>query len=909
MKKQQRYGLTSGKKSPSTNATHKRSPFVLAVCLLLTATPWLAGSLLAQSNPVPMITQPLVPVSAAPGGAGFTITVTGSGFVPGSVIQWNGGPLVTSFVNFAKLTASVPRTSIAAASTAAVTVLNPGVGAASNTVFFPITDPVPVINLSSSASSVSSPPTFIALGDFNGDGKLDAATANAGGDSVSILLGNDDGTFQTPLTFAAGTNPLTVLIGDFNGDGKLDLAVNDFRGGTVSVLLGNGDGTFQSPKSSAGGTGPLYMVVGDFNGDGKLDVAVAGVSDGRISMLLGNGDGTFQSPVIYGTPVFASGMAAADVDGDGKLDLVVTSGASTLYIVLGNGDGTFRTPLQSTAGTSPAGLTVADFNGDGKPDLAIANFSNSGPGSISLLMGNGDGTFRSEVQYAVGKGQGWIAAGDINGDGKLDLVASGSAYSTTVSVLLGNGDGTFQPYGDYSAGQSDAVALGDLNGDGKLDVVVPNSNASEVEALLQTGTVTLSAGNLSFGTEVVGVTGAQQTVTLTNTGAALLGISGIVVNGADASDFAETNTCPSGLAGGASCSLSAMFTPAAMGGRSAYVSISNSASNSPLVVTLMGAGQGTAAVTLSPASLNFGTENVGGTSPVKAITLTNTGSAPLVISSIGISGANPADFLQNNTCAFNVAAGASCQFMVNFAPKATGARSAVIFIADNAGGSPQMVALTGTGIGVPVLALSPNAVNFNGQVFGVVSAPRTVTLQNIGTATALITSVTLDGANPGDYAQTNNCGASLTVQGTCTFTITFTPTALGKRPAQLLVISNSRPPKTGTGLNGTGLSGVSLKGRALNFAPQKVGTTSPVKAVTVTYMGAGTLTISSIKIIGANPGDFAQTNNCGAGLSAGGSCSISVTFTPTALGARAAVVNISDSDPALQQSTLKGTGK
>src|SRR6266700_2921229 len=244
-------------------------------------------------------------------------------------------------------------------------------------------------------------PSGIAVGDFNGDGKLDLAVANYGDNSFSVLLGNGDGTFQPPRTLPIGTHPALVAVGDFNGDGKPDLAISSVGDNTVSVLLGNGDGTFLAPQVTPVGLNPWYFAVGDFNGDGKLDLAVAD----------------------YGCPLDCT-----------------SSPSNTVTVLLGNGNGTFLPGPSLTVGNGPAGVAVGDFNGDGKPDLAVANLNDN---TLSILLGNGDGTFQAPQTFAgVGTKPYFVAVGDFNRDGKPDLVIT-NHLGNTVTVLLGNGDGTF----------------------------------------------------------------------------------------------------------------------------------------------------------------------------------------------------------------------------------------------------------------------------------------------------------------------------------------------------------------------------------------------------------------------------------------------------------------------------------
>ncbi len=445
------------------------------VALLLAST-----LTVAAQNPVPFISQPLVPDAVAPCVPGVTVvlTVNGTGFVPASVVNWNGSARTTLYVNGSRLMAFILSSDIARPSTASLTVVSPRPGGGtSNAVFLPIHNPSSTLSFQRSIYSVGGNPQYAETADFNGDGKLDLVIANDTTGMAQILLGNGDGTFQSPRNYPAGGGAQIPIIGDFNRDGILDLAVP--YGGQVAILLGRGDGTFEPEVSYPVGTGTIQGITADLNGDGKLDLAFGGFGT-SVSILLGNGDGTFQPYVNYPVPGgVQTGVLAGDFNRDGKLDLAVANWASnTVSILLGRGDGTFQPHVDYATGSSPGVLAVADLNGDGKLDLAIPN---QGSGTVSILLGNGDGTFRPHVDY-LAPDSGGLDVADFNQDGKLDLVVSGG---DGIDILLGNGDGTFQGPLPFTTGNGAWNPLAaDFNGDGRIDVANSNWDDGTVSVLL-----------------------------------------------------------------------------------------------------------------------------------------------------------------------------------------------------------------------------------------------------------------------------------------------------------------------------------------------------------------------------------------------------------------------------------------
>ncbi len=331
-------------------------------------------------------------------------------------------------------------------------------------------------------------PQGMVVGDFNGDGIPDIATP------FGVDLGVGDGTFRTssnglPLPSDVNSFPTATVEGDFTNDGHLDLVVGDYESDTVYLLLGNGDGSFQAALPIFAGDFPVgdhlaAMATGDFNDDGDLDLAVAfgdngGTDPGGIDVLLGNGNGTFQPPVEYAAGYINIGdLVAGQFSKDGHLDLAVTNyGVGTVTVLMGNGDGTFGAPTSFQAGADALSIAMGDFNGDGNLDLAV-NSDTFDPSdtSVAVLLGNGNGTFGAPSFYAAGNGPQSVVAGDFNGDGKLDLAVAelDSGSANYVYILSGNGDGTFGPPQELFSvqGSSDDPTLvaADFLGNGRLDL-------------------------------------------------------------------------------------------------------------------------------------------------------------------------------------------------------------------------------------------------------------------------------------------------------------------------------------------------------------------------------------------------------------------------------------------------------
>ncbi len=551
-----------------------------------------------------------------------------------------------------------------------------------------------------------------------------------------------------------GKGPKDVISADFNKDGKQDLVVLNSSDSTASVFMGNGDGTFTlvsttctggSTNSVCNAVGPVAAAAGDFNNDGDLDLVVANNSGNTLSILLGNGALSFTQGALV-SAIWPTDVQVADFNRDGKLDLVYPySVGVAVGVLLGNGDGTFiNTTTPPFTGNGPLAIALGDFNLDNKVDLAITD---SADNNVFVLLGQGDGSFKTAgAKPNTGKTPVAIASGDFNGDGKIDLVTANQT-DNTVTLLLGAGNGTFTVGGTFSTGTSpDSLALGDFNADNKLDVAAGNSGSGTVSVLLGNGNGTLQ--------------GHQDT----SVGSAPAGMA--------TGDFNRDGTLD--------------------------LAVANLSSNNASILLGSGGSSGGPSVSVSPSSLSFGVVPVLVVSASQTVTVTNTGTVSVSITSVAVTG----NFLRTNKCPATLGVGASCTILVAFKPKSIGQLSGTLSITDNAVGSPQTVTLSGTGTAV---GLNPSSLNFGNQTVGTTSQPQTITVTNVAPSGNLkISKISITGTNPGDFAQTNNCPASLTPGASCTVNVTFTPSATGSRSGNVSFTDNGggspqTAPLTGVG--------------------------------------------------------------------------------------------------------------
>lgn len=361
----------------------------------------------------------------------------------------------------------------------------------------------------------------VAIGDLNGDTWPDLVLANNSGGAVAILLGTGGGAYATPITVSASVGPLrSVALADVNNDTRLDIIALGTGGPqTIAVLRGNGNGTFQSPLAFAAGATPMFIVAADFNGDGNTDLAVANNVSNDVSVLRGNGDGTFQAAVNHAVGGGPRWLAVGRFNADALPDLIVANqNSGNVSVLLGSPGGAFQAAINTSAGVTPRSVAAGDLNGDGLDDAVVG--ANSG-GLVSVLICTGGGGFQPAVLYGVNGGPSGVAVGDIDLDGRPDVVSANFGTST-VSIRLGIGDGTLQPMTNLSGASSpNAVAIGNIDHAPGSDLVVANNSGGQVTILLNQA-VPVSITQQPTPCQVV-QSGDPLTLTAAATGPGLLG--------------------------------------------------------------------------------------------------------------------------------------------------------------------------------------------------------------------------------------------------------------------------------------------------------------------------------------------------------------------------------------------------
>jgi len=341
-------------------------------------------------------------------------------------------------------------------------------------------------------------PLSVMLADVNRDGNLDILVANQASSNLSVWLGEGKGNFRQAKgsPFPAGPSPNDLALGDFNGDGHIDAAIANHGVKLVTVLLGDGGGGFSfapgSPFAVRSDPHPHGIAAADFNGDGKLDLAVDSWAENKVLVLFGNGDGTFQTPgVKFGTGERPyQRLRSADLNQDGHPDIVTSNfKENSVSVLLGDGKGNFALAggKNIPVPQCPCGVAIGDFNGDGHPDIAICHYSGQAmdrtKNGISVLFGDGKGGFTlvKGSPFAAGHYPPTLCAGDLNGDGVADIAVP-NLLDNTVTIYLGGKTGIRQAENSpIAVGHAPrAVAIGDLDGDGRADLVITEGDDNDI---------------------------------------------------------------------------------------------------------------------------------------------------------------------------------------------------------------------------------------------------------------------------------------------------------------------------------------------------------------------------------------------------------------------------------------------
>lgn len=578
---------------------------------------FLANVLSGQNNPAPSIIQ-LVPPSAKPGDGAFTLTVVGANFISDSKVEWNGSALATQFVSPDQLKASVTASDLKKATTAEIKVSSPPPGGGiSSVAYFSVQ--VASATLALAPDSQQLEPGVAAVGDFNGDGKLDLVIANGCNSylcspTLDFYAGNGNGTFAAPIRTLVNLSEnifcqtgnddnfsiVSLFVADFNADGKSDVAFNTFDGDgddsqSGTILLSNGDGTF----TQSGCYFDSVTAMGGLNGDGPPDLVATGPSGGQntpeATIWLANPDGTYtlgqQFEWLFGFP--AIGAAVGDFNGDGKLDVAFGMNFE-VDVALGNGDGTFQTPVQYNTSNQTTNVVAVDLNHDGKLDLLTDG--------VCVLLGNGDGTFTNgpcntaptRLQNAEAPGS--MVTGDFNTDGKVDVAILGG-NPPAIYVYLGNGDGTFgspsvygvpeSPLYPFTVGSVIELASGDFEGYGRMGFATSgNPNAATYSQTV----ASVAPTSVNFGNQPLSQNSAPQTITFKNIEPFSLNIVGLAIRGTDSESFHQTDDCGPSLSGSSSCTIQVVFNPKSLGSQSAFLIVSYDRVGSPQIVPLNGVG-------------------------------------------------------------------------------------------------------------------------------------------------------------------------------------------------------------------------------------------------------------------------------------------------------------------------------
>ena len=698
------------------------------------------------------------------------------------------------------------------------------------------------------------------------------------------------GTAASVVTAGPTTSPNEFVFGYFardNGSGTWT-GGSGYSNGLATPNTGSGTDAFSEDKTvSALGTqtatatssasDALTSVIATFKAGGG-GIAVGTTSPAQNLTLTNTGSGSLSLSSIVASGDFA--------ESDNCGTFVAAAGSCTISVTFSptatgtrNGSITFT----DSASNSPQ---IYNLTGTGTPASGpVANLSTN-----ALSFGNQTVNTSSAAQTVT-----------LNNIGSTTMsitsITPSSQYSETdncgTSVIAGGSCTINVSFAPTATGNQPGTLTISDNAPGSPQSVTLSGTGTAAAA----PAVSLSPTGLAFGNQTINTTSGAQSITLTNSGNASLSINSISAS----APYSQTNTCGASVGAGGQCTISVKFAPTATGSQPGTLTITDNAAGSPHTASLSGTGTNVTApaVTLSPTGLAFGNQAINTTSAAQSITLTNSGTASLSLTSIVAS----APYAQTNTCTSSIAAGGQCTISVTFTPTATGSQPGTITITDNASGSPQTAALSGTGTssGGTTVSLSPTSLAFSPQQIGTTSSSKSVTLTNTGSSTLNISSI----VPSGDFTMTTTCGATLTALAKCTITVKYVPTVAAAETGSITITDNGSGSPQTVPLTGTGMN-ITVSPTSIAFGNATVGTTTATQPVTLSNLGTVALTITRI----STSGQFTQSNNCGTSLAAGASCTINVAFRPTTRGTHSNSLTLSDNAAgSTTKVTLTGTGQ
>jgi hypothetical protein len=771
----------------------------------------------------------------------------------------------------------------------------------------------------------------VTAADVNSDGGPDLIAVNRGNGTVSVLLNTapaptttfDGNSFATHQDFATGSAPFSVAAADVNGDGLSDLIVLNSGGNTVSVLLdttapGASTPIFATQQTFATGSNPHSVAVADINGDGLPDIVVANFLDNTVSVLLNMTAPGATTPNLAIQQTFSAGnrpisVTSADVNGDGRPDLIVANElASTVSVLLnatapGATTPSFAAPQAFAAGNLPFSVTAADVNGDGKPDLIVANLNDN---TVSVLLnttapGASTPTFATQQAFATGFRPQSVAVADVNGDGKPDLIVANSG-DNTVSVLLNTtapgattpSFATQQTFATVS--QPDSVTTADVNGDGKPDLIVANFGGNTVSVLLNT--TVPGAATPSFAT--------QQTFATRDGGrsvtAADVNSDGkpdlILANFHDGTVSVLLNTLYATTASGSPATGTIHYsvpTPTSTATATASATATATATSTATATatnTATATATDTATATATATATNTATTTATNTATATATdtaTATATDTATATATNTATATAtNTATATATNTATATATATDTATATATNTVTATATATATATTTQTATATPT--ATPTTTIMVPTsLAMGNSPVRD--------SVTKNLTVKNTGTHPLFVGAAGTVTSNDVEFGATGNTtcpGGGLAPTMTCTIQIEFTPALLGQRSATLSVHDNASSSPQHVAVSGTGVADMTVTPTSFMLSSTKIGSKA-TKSITVSNRQTNSVSLSE-GFSGTNHGDFSVTGGtCMSTLAAKASCTLIVTYAPSALGTESATMTVTDSPDTL----------